>query len=138
MVSLAMFATIAYTIISFQYLTNTGISYVSGVLITVTGILLGFSGLTPLSKSLERLKLQATLTITTILWLVAIVMLAQTPLTFTPDIVSYSIRSLFLVGVVLFIILVIMYSTSIVEATKQRLLREQAASSQTAKTGSNL
>jgi hypothetical protein len=126
--SLAMFGTIA-SIITLQEITNSAISYITGLLISVTGILLGLSGLTPASKSLERMKLQVTLTITTLLWLVAVVMIAQTagPFTFaTPPAI---LRYLFLVGIALFTILVVMYSTSTIEATRQRLVAEQAAKS---------
>ena len=45
--SLAMFGTIAY-ITGLQEITNSAISYITGLLISVTGILLGLSGLTPL------------------------------------------------------------------------------------------
>ena len=124
--SLAMFATIAY-IITLQEITNSEISSISAILISVTGILLGLSGLTSISKSLERVKLQATLTMTTLLWFVAVVMIAQTagPFSFSPP--TDGLRYLFLVGIALFTILVVMYSTSTVEATKQRLLAAQAA-----------
>ncbi|HEV2119930.1 MAG TPA: hypothetical protein VGS11_07500 [Candidatus Bathyarchaeia archaeon] len=127
--SLAMFATIAY-IITLQEITNSEISSISSILISVTGILLGLSGLTSISKSLERVKLQATLTITTLLWFVAVVMIAQTagPFSFSPPtIATIGLRSLFLVGIALFTILVVMYSTSTIEATRQRLLAAQAA-----------
>lgn len=123
--SLAMFGTIAYTI-TLQEISNYAISYITGLLITVTGILLGLSGITPLSKSLERMKLQVTLTITTLLWLVAIIMIALTAgFTFTPS--TPLLRYLFLTGVGLFTILVVFYSTSTIEATRQRLMIEQAA-----------
>jgi len=123
--SLAMFGTIAYTI-TLQEISNYAISYITGLLITVTGILLGLSGITPLSKSLERMKLQVTLTITTLLWLVAIIMIALTTgFTFTPS--TPVLRYLFLTGVGLFTILVVFYSTSTIEATRQRLLVELAA-----------
>src|SRR6266699_1648575 len=123
--SLAMFGTIAYTI-TLQEISNYAISYITGLLITVTGILLGLSGLTPLSKSLERMKLQVTLTITTLLWLVAIIMIALTTgFTFTPS--TPLLRYLFLTGVGLFTILVVFYPTSTIEATRQRLLVELAA-----------
>ncbi len=134
--SLAMFGTIAY-IITLQDITNSGISYITGFLISVTGILLGLSGLTPQSKSLERMKLQVTLTITTLLWLVAVVMIAQisSGLFTFPTSSTTGLRYFFLVGIALFTILVVMYSTSIVEATRQRLMAEQAAkSSQPGKT----
>jgi hypothetical protein len=136
--SLAMFGTIAYTI-TLQEISNYAISYITGLLITVTGILLGLSGLTgltPLSRSLERMKLQVTLTITTLLWLVAIIMIALTSgFTFTPS--TPLLRYLFLTGVGLFTILVVFYSTSTIEATRQRLLIEQAAKgSQPGKTAS--
>ncbi len=123
--SLAMFGTIAYTI-TLQEISNYAISYITGLLITVTGILLGLSGLTPLSKSLERMKLQVTMTITTLLWLVAIIMLALSAgFTFTPS--TLPLRYLFLTGVGLFTILVVFYSSSTIEATRQRLLIEQTA-----------
>src|SRR5438876_5818734 len=127
--SLAMFGTIAYTI-ALQEITNSAISYISGLLISVTGILLGLSGLTPASRSLERMKLQVTLTITTLLWLVAVFMIAQTdsgPFTFAAS--TATLRYLFLVGIALFTILVVMYSTTTIEATRQRLIAEQAAKS---------
>jgi len=126
--SLAMFGTIAY-IITLQDITNSAISYITGLLISVTGILLGLSGLTPASKSLERMKLQVTLTITTLLWLVAVVMIAQTAGPFTFASSSVTLRYLFLVGIALFTVLVVMYSTSTIEATRQRLMAEQAAKS---------
>ncbi len=123
--SLAMFGTIAY-IITLQDLTYYAISYITGLLITVTGILLGLSGLTPVSKSLERMKLQVTLTITTLLWLVATIMIAQT-YGFSFTVSTPFLRYLFLTGVALFTVLVVVYSTSTIEATRQRLLAEQAA-----------
>ena len=122
--SLTMFGTIAY-IITLQDITNSAISYITGFLVTVTGVLLGLSALTPVSKSLERIKLQATLTITTLLWLVAVIMIAQTSFSFTVS--TPFLRSLFLTGVVLFTILVVLYSSSTIEATRQRLMAEQAA-----------
>jgi len=132
--ALAMFGTIAY-IITLQDITNSAISYITGLLISVTGILLGLSGLTPASKSLERMKLQVTLTITTLLWLVAVVMIAQTAVPFIFATSTATLRYLFLVGIALFTILVVMYSTSTIEATRQRLMVEQAAkSSQPGKT----
>jgi len=120
--ALAMFGTIAY-IITLQDIANSAISYITGLLISVTGILLGLSGLTPASKSLERMKLQVTLTITTLLWLVAVVMIAQTAGA------TATLRYLFLVGIALFTTLVVMYSTTTIEATRQRLMAEQAAKS---------
>ena len=126
--SLAMFATIAYTI-ALQEITNSAISYITGLLISVTGILLGLSGLTPQSKSLERMKLQVTLTIATLLWLVAVVMIAQTAGPFNFAASTVVLRYLFLVGIALFTILVVMYSTATIEATRQRLIAEQAAKS---------
>jgi uncharacterized membrane protein len=123
-----MFGTIAY-IITLQDITNSAISYITGLLISVTGILLGLSGLTPASKSLERMKLQVTLTITTLLWLVAVVMIAQTAGPFTFASSSVTLRYLFLVGIALFTVLVVMYSTSTIEATRQRLMAEQVAKS---------
>ena len=123
--SLAMFGTIAYTI-TLQDVSNYAISYITGLLITVTGILLGLSGIMPLSKSLERMKLQVTLTITTLLWLVAIIMIALTyGFTFTPS--TLFLRYLFLSGVGLFTALVVFYSTSTIEATRQRLLAAEVA-----------
>src|SRR5467141_4304852 len=80
-----MFGTIAYTI-ALQDISNYAITYITGLLISVTGILLGLSGILPISKSLERMKLQVTLTITTLLWLVATIMIALTNgFTFTPS-----------------------------------------------------
>jgi hypothetical protein len=123
--SLAMFGTIAYTI-TLQDISNYSITYITGLLISVTGILLGLSGIMPLSKSLERMKLQVTLTITTLLWLVATVMIALTTgLTFTPS--TLLLRYLFLTGIGLFTILIVFYSTSTIEITRQRLLAAQAA-----------
>ena len=123
--SLAMFGTIAYTI-TLQDISTYAISYITGLLISVTGILLGLSGIMPLSKSLERMKLQVTLTITTLLWLVATVMIALTTgLTFTPS--TLLLRYLFLTGIGLFTILIVFYSTSTIEITRQRLLAAQAA-----------
>ena len=123
-----MFGTIAYTI-ALQEITNSAISYITGLLISVTGILLGLSGLTPQSKSLERMKLQVTLTIATLLWLVAVVMIAQTAGPFNFAASTVVLRYLFLVGIALFTILVVMYSTATIEATRQRLIAEQAAKS---------
>ena len=123
-----MFGTIAYTI-ALQEITNSAISYITGLLISVTGILLGLSGLTPQSKSLERMKLQVTLTIATLLWLVAVVMIAQTAGPFNFAASTVFLRYLFLVGIALFTILVVMYSTATIEATRQRLIAEQAAKS---------
>jgi hypothetical protein len=123
--SLAMFGTIAYTI-TLQDISTYAISYITGLLISVTGILLGLAGIMPLSKSLERMKLQVTLTITTLLWLVATVMIALTTgLTFTPS--TLLLRYLFLTGIGLFTILIVFYSTSTIEITRQRLLAAQAA-----------
>src|SRR2546425_13035416 len=83
--SLAMFGTIAYTI-TLQDISNYAISYITGLLISVTGILLGLSLIVPLSKSLESMKLQVTLTMTTLMWLVATIMVAMTNrLTLTPS-----------------------------------------------------
>ncbi len=132
--ALAMFGTIAYTI-TLQDIANSAISYISGLLISVTGILLGLSGLTPQLRSLERMKLQVTLTITTLLWLIAVVMIAQTSYgLYTIGFSTAALRYFFLVGIALFTILVVMYSTSTIEATRQRLVAEQAArSSQTGK-----
>jgi len=123
--SLTMFGTIAYNI-TLQDISTYAISYITGLLISVTGILLGLSGIVPLSKSLERMKLQVTLTITTLLWLVATIMIALTTgLTVTPS--TLLLRYLFLTGVGLFTILIVFYSTSTIEATRQRLLAAQAA-----------
>ena len=122
--SLAMFGTIAYTI-TLQDISNYAITYITGLLISVTGILLGLSGILPISKSLERMKLQVTLTITTLLWLVATIMIALTNgFTFTT---TPLLRYQFLTGVGLFTILIVFYSTSTIEATRQRLLAAQAA-----------
>src|SRR5437660_12215366 len=111
--SLAMFGTIAYTI-TLQEVSNYAISYITGLLITVTGILLGLSGITPLSKSLERMKLQVTLTITTLLWLVAIIMIALTTgFTFTPS--TPVLLYLIITGFVLSTILVVLYSTNTIQ-----------------------
>ncbi|HZY46876.1 MAG TPA: hypothetical protein VFE96_03670 [Candidatus Bathyarchaeia archaeon] len=124
-ISLAMLGTISY-IIALQSVTNLAISNITGVLITVTGILLGLSGLTPVTKSLERIKLQITLTITTLLWLAVVIMIAQTSVPSTLTSASALLRSLFLVGVALFTILVVMYSVTTIEVTRQRILVEQA------------
>ena len=121
--SLAMFATIAYTI-TLQDFTNSEIGNTSGLLISVTGILLGLSGLSPLSKSLERMKLQVTLAITTLLWLLAVAIESQTSLFFSA---SSGQKYFFLTGIALFTLLVVVYSLSTVEATRQRLMAEQAA-----------
>jgi Ca2+/Na+ antiporter len=125
LISLAMLGTISY-IIALQSVTNLAISNITGVLITVTGILLGLSGLTPVTKSLERIKLQITLTITTLLWLAVVIMIAQTSVPSTLTSASALLRSLFLVGVALFTILVVMYSVTTIEVTRQRILVEQA------------
>ncbi len=123
--SLAMFGTIAYTI-TLQDISTYAITYITGLLISVTGILLGLSGIMPLAKSLERMKLQVTLTITTLLWLVATIMIALTNgFTFTPS--TLLLRYLFLTGIGLFTILIVFYSTSTIEITRQRLLAAQAA-----------
>jgi len=122
--SLAMFATIAYTI-TLQDFTNSEINNTSGLLISVTGILLGLSGLSPLSKSLERMKLQVTLAITTLLWLLAVAIESQTSLFFYSA--SWGQKYFFLTGIALFTLLVVVYSLSTVEATRQRLMAEQAA-----------
>lgn len=130
--SLAMVGTIAYTI-TLQDVSNYAITYITGLLMTVTGILLGLSGIMPISKSLERMKLQVTLTITTLLWLVAIIMMALTTgFSLTPS--TPLLRYFFLTGVGLFTILVVFYSTSTIEATRQRLIAEQAAKASLAKT----
>jgi hypothetical protein len=123
--SLAMFGTIAYTI-TLQDISTYAISYITGLLISVTGILLGLSGILPISKSLERMKLQVTLTITTLLWLIATIMIALTNgFTFNPS--TLLLRYLFLTGVGLFTILIVFYSTSTIEITRQRLLAAEAA-----------
>ena len=122
--SLAMFATIAYTI-TLQDFTNSEINNTSGLLISVTGILLGLSGLSPLSKSLERMKLQVTLAITTLLWLLAVAIESQTSLFFSSA--TSGQKYFFLTGIALFTLLVVIYSLSTVEATRQRLMAEQAA-----------
>src|SRR2546422_9505789 len=107
--SLAMFGTIAYTI-ALQEITNSAISYITGLLISVTGILLGLSGLTPQSKSLERMKLQVTLTIATLLWLVAVVIIAQTASgLFTFAASTATLLYLFLLGIALFTIFAVIY-----------------------------
>lgn len=130
--SLTMVGTIAYTI-TLQDVSNYAITYITGLLMTVTGILLGLSGIMPLSKSLERMKLQVTLTITTLLWLVAIIMMALTTgFSFTPS--TPLLRYFFLTGVGLFTVLVVFYSTSTIEATRQRLIAEQAAKASLGKT----
>jgi len=122
--SLATFGTIAYTI-TLQDITNYAITYITGLLISVTGILLGLSGILPISKSLERMKLQVTLTITTLLWLVATIMIALTNgFTFTTS--TPLLRYQFLTGVGLFTILIVFYSTSTIEATRQRLIAAQS------------
>jgi len=124
--SLAMFATIAYTI-TLQDFTYSEISNTTGLLITVTGILLGLSGFGQFSKSLERMKVQVTLAITTLLWLLAIALESQTISAFY--VVTAGQRYFFLAGVALFTLLVVTYSLTTVEATKQRLLAEQSARS---------
>ncbi|TMI21952.1 hypothetical protein E6H31_03435 [Candidatus Bathyarchaeota archaeon] len=123
--SLAMFGTIAYTI-TLQDISNYAVTYITGLLISVTGILLGLSGILPISKSLERMKLQVTLTITTLLWLVATIMIALTN-GFTFTTLTPLLRYQFLTGIGLFTILVVFYSTSTIEATRQRLVAAQAA-----------
>ena len=119
--SLAMFATIAYTI-TLQDFTYNEISNITGLLITVTGILLGLSGFSAFSKPLERMKLQVTLAITTLLWLLAIAVESQTISSFY--LVTPGQRYFFLTGIALFTLLVVLYSLSTVEATKQRLIAE--------------
>ncbi len=125
--SLVTFATIAYTI-TLQDFTYSEISNISGLLITVTGILLGLSGFSPFSKTVERMKLQVTLAITTLLWLLAIAVESQTVSAF--NIVTPFQRYFFLTGVALFTLLVVIYSLSTVEATKQRLIAEAAKTGQ--------
>jgi amino acid transporter len=125
LVSLVLIGMIGY-ITTFQLVTNLAISNITAVLITVTGILLGLSGLIPTSRSLERMKLQITFTIVTILWLALVIVIAQTefiPFSAAPDILRYS----FLAGIGLFTVLVVIYSTATIEATRQRLVAEQAA-----------
>jgi hypothetical protein len=122
--SLATFAAIAYTI-TLQDFTYSEIGNISGLLITVTGILLGLSGFLPFYKPLERMKLQVTLAITTLLWLLAIALESQTVSAF--NVVTPFQRYFFLTGIALFTLLVVIYSLSTVDATKQRLLAEQAA-----------
>jgi amino acid transporter len=125
LVSLVLIGMIGY-ITTFQFVTNLAISNITAVLITVTGILLGLSGLIPASRSLERMKLQITFTIVTILWLALVIVIAQTefvPFSLAPDILRYS----FLAGIGLFTVLVVVYSTATIEATRQRLVAEQAA-----------
>src|SRR3989442_15028233 len=121
--SLAMFGTIAY-IITLQDITNSAISYITGLLISVTGILLGLSGITQLSKSLERMKLQATLTITTLLWLVAVIMIAQTN-GFSFTVSTPFLRYLFLTGVALFPLLFLVYPPSPKKSPRQLLPAQQ-------------
>jgi peptidoglycan/LPS O-acetylase OafA/YrhL len=122
--SLAMFGTIAYTI-TLQDFTYNEIGTITGLLITVTGILLGLSGFSALSKPLEKMKLQVTLAITTLMWLLAIDLESLTTSAFYY--VTPGQRYFFLTGIALFTLLVVVYSLSTVEATKQRLLVEQSA-----------
>jgi hypothetical protein len=56
-------------------------------------------------------------------------MIAQTAGLFILATSTATLRYLFLVGIALFTILVVMYSTSTIEATRQRLMAEQAAKS---------
>src|SRR3989442_12731457 len=121
--SLAIFGTIAY-IITLQDLTYYAISYITGLPITVTWILLGLSGLTPLSKPLERMKLQVTLTITPLLWLVAIIMIAQT-YGFSFTVSTPFLRYLFLTGVALFPLLFLVYPPSPKKSPRQLLPAQQ-------------
>ena len=126
LVSLALIGTIGY-VTTFQFVSNFAISNITSVLITVTGILLGLSGLTPATRSLERIKLQVTYSIVTILWLALVIVIAQTgfsPFAFggATDLLRY----FFLVGIGLFTILIVIYSTATIEATRQRLVAEQA------------
>ena len=125
--SLVLIGLIGY-ITTFQSVSNFAISTITSILITVTGILLGLSGSVPGTRSLEKVKLQATFTIFTILWLALVIVIAQTgfsPFTFgtATDILRYP----FVVGVGLFTILVVIYSTATIEATRQRLMAEQVA-----------
>jgi hypothetical protein len=127
LVSLVLIGMIGY-ITTFQSVSNLAISNITAVLITVTGILLGLSGLIPTTRSLERVKLQITFTIVTILWLALVIVIAQAglnPFTFgaAPDILRY----FFLAGIGLFTILVVVYSTATIEASRQRLMAEQTA-----------
>ncbi len=87
--SLAMFGTIAYTI-TLQDITNYAITYITGLLISVTGMIALTNGFT---------------------------FTTSTPL----------LRYQFLTGVGLFTVLIVFYSTSTIEATRQRLLAAQAA-----------
>ena len=127
LVSLVLISAIAYITTS-QPVSIFAISSITSVLITVTGVLLGLSGLTPNTRSLERVKLQVTFTIVTILWLALVIVIAQTEsnpfvLLLSPDMLRYS----FLAVIGLFTILVVIYSTATVEATRQRLVAEQTA-----------
>jgi peptidoglycan/LPS O-acetylase OafA/YrhL len=119
-VSVAMFGTIAWTITQID-LTLAEITLITGLLINVTGILLGLTGLSPFSKTVERMKIQVSLAITCLLWLLAVVMVAQTsgpPTTIS----NATLRYFFLFGITLFMALVVIYSVSTVEATRQRLI----------------
>jgi peptidoglycan/LPS O-acetylase OafA/YrhL len=119
-VSVAMFGTIAWTITQID-LTLAEITLITGLLINVTGILLGLSGLSPFSKTVERMKIQVSLAIASLLWLLAVVMVAQT--SGPPTTISNpSLRYFFLFGITLFTILAVIYSISTVEATRQRLI----------------
>ena len=126
LVSLVLIGTIGY-IITLQSISTVAISTITSVLITVTGILLGLSGLLPSAKSLDRIKLQVSYTIVTILWLALVIVIAQREATILAFYASDLLRYLFLVGLGLFTILVVIYSTATVEATRQRLVAEQVA-----------
>ena len=125
--SLVLIGLIGY-ITTFQSVSNFAISTITSILITVTGILLGLSGLIPATRSLERVKLQVTFTIFTILWLALVIVIAQTGFSpFAFGAASDPLRYSFLAGIGLFTILVVIYSTATIEATRQRLVTEQAA-----------
>ena len=124
--SLVLIGTIGYTI-TLQSISTVAISTITSVLITVTGLLLGLSGLLPGTKSLDRIKLQVTYTIFTILWLALVIVIAQRDATIFAFYASDLLRIFFLVGLGLFTILVVIYSTATIEATRQRLVAEQVA-----------
>lgn len=127
LVSLVVIGIIGY-ITTFQEVTNFAISTITSILITVTGILLGLSGLIPATRSLEKVKLQATFTIFTILWLALVIVIAQTMFNpFAFGTATEGLRYSFLAGIGLFTVLVVVYSTATIEASRQRLVAEQAA-----------
>ena len=127
LVSLVVIGIIGY-ITTFQEVTNFAISTITSILITVTGILLGLSGLIPATRSLERVKLQVTFTIFTILWLALVIVIAQTMFNpFAFGTATDTLRYSFLTGIGLFTVLVVIYSTATIEASRQRLVAEQAA-----------